>query len=49
MVVPVSNKVIVLLLLTVIRKFAAYFVLLNLTLLFFDSHSESKVDLGVLY
>ena len=49
-IVPVSNKDIVLLL-TVIRKGAVYFVLFNLTsiiLFSFDSHSESKEESSML-
>ena len=45
MVTPVPNRDIVSLLLIVTRKFAAYFVLLNLTLIIsysFDSHSDSE-------
>ena len=51
MVVPVSNKDIVLLLLIVTRKFAVYFMLLNLTsiiLFSLASHSESKEELSML-
>ena len=50
-VAPVSNKDIVLLLLTVTGKFAAYFVLLNLTSIIsfsFDRHSKSKEELTML-
>ena len=51
MVVPVSNKDIVLLLLTVTGKFAAYFVLLNFSSIIpFScvSHSESEEELSIL-
>ena len=51
MVVPVSNKDIVLLLLIVTGKFAAYFMLVNLTsiiLFSLDSHSESEEELSML-
>ena len=47
MVVPVSNRKMVLLLLTVTQKFAAYFIFLNLTsiiLLAHASHFESDEE-----
>ena len=51
MVVPVSDKDIVLLLLIVTGKFVAYFVLLNLTSVIWfshDSHSKSEEELSML-